>query len=169
MPTTIQQLTAADAAHLKPFRLHSLRSQPDAFHSTADEWDKPLGEFEEMITSNPHFAAFNDAGEIVGLAILGVTARPKRQMRHKCEIWSVFVNETARRQGLARKLVEACIAEAKSLGYDAILLTAAAHLTHVVVLYESLGFRIYGTEAGMVRLLDGREINNHLMELQLNP
>jgi ribosomal protein S18 acetylase RimI-like enzyme len=169
MSIMIQILQTEDAARLKPFRLHALAAQPDAYHSTSAEWDKPLTEFEDMIRSNPHFAALADDGQIVGLAILGVTARPKRQMRHKCELWAVFVSEHMRGQGIARQLVEASITEARRLGYEAILLTASTHLTHVVKLYESLGFRIYGTEHAMVKLLDGRVIDDHLMELRLNP
>jgi hypothetical protein len=37
-----------------------------------------------------------------------------------------------------------------------------------VKLYESLGFTIYGTERGMVKLTDGRYIDDHLMELWLD-
>ena len=99
--------------------------------------------------------------------MLTLEARQLRQMRHKCEIWSVFVDEAARGQRLARRLVSACIEEARRLGYEAVLLTASTHLHHVVALYESLGFRIYGTERGMVRLQDGRLIDDHLMELRL--
>ena len=36
-------------------------------------------------------------GELVGIAMLTLEARQLRQMRHKCEIWSVFVDEAAGR------------------------------------------------------------------------
>jgi ribosomal protein S18 acetylase RimI-like enzyme len=169
MSVTIRLLHTDDAERLKPFRLRSLAAQPDAFHSTAEEWDKPIADFQEMIRDNPHFAAVDADGSIIGTAILGITARPKRQMQHKCELWAVFVSEHARGQGIARQLVEACIAEARRCGFEAILLTASTHLTHVVSLYESLGFRIYGTERAMVKLIDGRVIDDHLMELVLSP
>jgi ribosomal protein S18 acetylase RimI-like enzyme len=163
----IRQLTADDAAVLKPFRLQSLRDQPDAYHSTAEEWDIPLERFEALIRDNPVFAAVDAEGALKGLAILGVTGRTKRQIRHKCEIWSVYTDPSARGQGVGRHLMETCIAEARRRGFEAIILTAATHLTHVVKLYESLGFVIYGTERGEVKMADGRYVDNHHMELRL--
>jgi ribosomal protein S18 acetylase RimI-like enzyme len=165
---SIRTLEPADAAALKPFRLQSLRDQPDAFHSTAEEWNIPVDRYQELISENPTFTAFAPDGRMVGLAILGITARPRIQTRHKCEIWSVYVDPAVRGQGIARSLMGACIAEARRLGFEAVVLTASTHLTHVVKLYESLGFTIYGTERGMVKLTDGRYIDDHLMELWLD-
>jgi ribosomal protein S18 acetylase RimI-like enzyme len=168
MHCTIRQLRLEDAAILKPFRLQSLRDQPDAYHSTADEWDIPLDHYEALIRDNPVFAAFSDDGSLKGLAILGITGRTKRQIRHKCEIWSVYTDPSVRGKGLGRRLMQACIAEARHRGYEAIILTVATHLTHVVMLYESLGFVIYGTERGEVKIVDGRFVDNHHMELRLD-
>jgi ribosomal protein S18 acetylase RimI-like enzyme len=168
MAFTIRLLTETDAAILKPFRLQSLRDQPDAYHSTAEEWDIPLERFEALIRDNPVFAAFRADGNMCGLAILGVTGRTKKQIRHKCEIWSVYTDPSMRGQGIARHLMQACIAEARRRGYEAIILTAATHLAHVVTLYESLGFVIYGTERGEVKMADGRYVDNHHMELRLD-
>ncbi|MGL4635188.1 MAG: GNAT family N-acetyltransferase [Beijerinckiaceae bacterium] len=168
MSTSIRLLTVEDAVEFKAFRLKSLRDAPDAFHSLPEEWDHPIAEIEKRIEKNRIFGAFTADNALVGIAMLALTARPIKQMRHKCEIWAVFVDETARGQGLARRLVERCIAEAKALGYEAAILTASTHLTHVVKLYQSLGFVIYGTERGMVKLLDGRVIDDHLMELRLD-
>jgi ribosomal protein S18 acetylase RimI-like enzyme len=165
---TLRLLTAEDAAAFKAFRLQSLRDAPDAFHTTPDDWDLPLVEYEKRIADNRVFAAFDSNGKTVGLAILALTPRAIRQLHHKAEVWAVFVDPSARGHGLARRLMETCIAEARSMGFEALILTASAHLTHVVKLYESLGFRIYGTERGMVKLAsDGRYIDDHLMELRL--
>jgi ribosomal protein S18 acetylase RimI-like enzyme len=167
MSFTIRQLTAEDAAILKPFRLQSLRDQPDAYHSTAAEWDIPLEHYEALIRNNPVFVAESADKAIKGVAILGITARTKEQIRHKCEIWSVYTDPSVRGQGVARKLMETCIAEARRRGFEAILLTAATHLSHVVALYQNLGFVIYGTERGEVKMADGRYVDNHHMELKL--
>lgn len=165
---SIRLLGPEDAEAFRPIRLRSLREEPDAFHSTAEEWDMPLEEFARRITDNRVFAAFDDRGSIVGTAMLALTARTLKRMRHKTEIWSVYVAPEARGRGLARALMETCIAEARRMGFEAVVLTASTHLTHVVRLYESLGFRIYGTERGMVKLTDGRLIDDHLMELRLD-
>jgi ribosomal protein S18 acetylase RimI-like enzyme len=167
MALTIRQLKAEDAAALKPVRLQSLRDQPDAYHSTAAEWDIPLEHYQSLIRDNPVFAATDATGAIFGIAILGITGRTKAQLRHKCEIWSVYTDPSMRGRGIARALMEACIAEARQRGYEAIILTAATHLTHVVKLYQNLGFVIFGTERGEVKMADGRSIDNHSMELVL--
>ncbi len=167
---SIRLLGPEDAEAFRPIRLRSLREEPDAFHSTAEEWDMPLGEFVRRIAENRIFAAFDATGAMVGTAMLALTARTLKRMRHKTEVWSVYVAPEARGHGLARALMQACIAEARRMGFEAIVLTASTHLTHVVRLYESLGFRIYGTEQGMVKMADGRLIDDHLMELRLlNP
>jgi ribosomal protein S18 acetylase RimI-like enzyme len=168
MTFLIRMLTPKDASILKPFRLKSLRDQPDAYHSTAQEWEVPLDRYEALIRDNPVFVAVEPEGTILGVAILGITARTKLQIRHKCEIWSVYTDPAVRGHGIGRRLVETCIAEARRRGYEAILLTASTHLTHVVRLYETLGFRIYGTERGEVKMADGRYIDNHHMELWLD-
>jgi ribosomal protein S18 acetylase RimI-like enzyme len=167
MQYPIRRLTAEDAAMFKAFRLHSLRDAPDAFHSLPEEWDLPLAMVVQRLSDNRIFGAHDPSGNLVGIAMLALTARSIKQMRHKCEIWSVYVDPSARGQGLARRLVKTCINEAKSLGFEAVLLTASTHLTHVVKLYKSLGFEIYGTERGMVKIRDGRYIDDHLMELRL--
>ncbi len=167
MTCTIRLITVDDAAAFKAFRLKSLREAPDAFHSTPEEWDHPLSEIERRIETDRCFGTFCAEGNLIGIAILARSARPLRQMRHKCELWAVFVDERARGAGLARRLVETCISEAITLGYEAILLTASSHLSPVVKLYQDLGFVIYGTELGMVKLMDGRVIDDHLMELRL--
>jgi ribosomal protein S18 acetylase RimI-like enzyme len=167
MDFTIRQLTATDAADFKAFRLQSLRDAPDAFHSLPEEWDLPLATVVQRIEDNRIFGAFSSMGQFVGIAMLSLTSRSIKQMRHKCEIWAVYVEQAARGHGLARRLMEVCIAEAKSMGFEAVVLTASTHLIHVVKLYQSLGFTIYGTERGMVKLLDGRYIDDHLMELRL--
>jgi ribosomal protein S18 acetylase RimI-like enzyme len=167
LPFTIRLLTARDAAAFKAFRLQSLRDAPDAFHSLPEEWDLPLETIVQRIEANRIFGAFDGGGAFAGIAMLALTARAIKQMRHKGEIWSVYVDPSARGKGLARQLMERCLAEARALGLEAVVLTASTHLTHVVELYESLGFTIYGTERGMVKLLDGRVIDDHLMELRL--
>jgi len=168
MAYEIRLLAPSDAAAYRPFRLASLAAAPDAFHSTPEEADGSVGDFEQRISDNRIFGAFDHQGRLVGTAMLALNARPLRRMRHKCEIWSVFVEPDARGHGLARRLVGRCIEEARHLGFEAVVLTASAHLTHVVALYESLGFTIYGTERGMVKSDDARLIDDRLMELWLD-
>ncbi len=63
--------------------------------------------------------------------------------------------------------MEACIGEARALGYAAIVLTVTAHNAEAVQFYQSLGFTIFGTERDKLRLADGRSIDDHMMQLDL--
>jgi ribosomal protein S18 acetylase RimI-like enzyme len=166
-PFTIRLLAPEDAAILKPFRMQALHDGQDAFHSSPEEWERPLAEFAARIAAGRTFAAFDGSGAMVGMAMLATDARPQIKLRHKAEIWSVYVAGAARRHGVARRLMEACIAEARRLGYEAVVLTAVASNPHVVAFYERLGFRIFGTERRKMKLPDGSYRDDHSMQLDL--
>jgi ribosomal protein S18 acetylase RimI-like enzyme len=163
----VRLLAPDDAAILKPFRLRALEDGADAFHSSPDEWDRPLEDFASFIATERVFGAFDGDGALKGMAVLALSPRGRRKTRHKAEVWSVYVAGEARRSGVARLLMAAVVAEARMLGLEALVLTATARNTHVVRFYESLGFRIYGTEPRMVKLPDGTYLDDHLMQLDL--
>jgi ribosomal protein S18 acetylase RimI-like enzyme len=163
----IRHLIPEDASRLKTFRLLALTDGMDAFHSSPDEWDKPVEAFATFIATEQVFGAFDEADNLVGMAVLALSGRARRKTRHKAEIWSVFVVREARRLGLARRLVEACIGQARELALEALVLTVTARNAEVVRFYESIGFRIFGTEPRMVKLPDGSYLDDHYMQLDL--
>jgi ribosomal protein S18 acetylase RimI-like enzyme len=164
---TIRLLDEDDAGRLKPFRIQALTDGYEAFHSSPDEWDLPLDAFRDLIRSGSIFAAFSADGEMSGMAMLGTSARTRRKLRHKCELWSVYVAPEARGAGLARRLVRHCIDLARELGYEAIVLTVTSHNAPALALYESLGFVAYGVEKRHLKLDDGRYLDDVLMQLDL--
>ncbi len=167
MSYAVRRLTARDAEVLKPFRIAALIDASDAFQSSPEEWDLPLDAYRDFVGEQHAFGVFDGDGALVGLAVLGLTARDRRKTRHKAEVWSVHVAASHRRKGVARRMMEACIAEARARGFEALVLTATARNAHVVRFYESLGFRIYGTEPRAMRLPDGTYLDEHLMQLDL--
>jgi ribosomal protein S18 acetylase RimI-like enzyme len=163
----IRLLDEADAERLKPFRIRALTDGYEAFHSSPDEWDVPLDAFRDLIRSGHIFAAVADGGALRGMAMLGTSARTRRKVRHKCELWSVYVAPEACGRGLARRLVQRCIDLGRALGYEAIVLSVTSQNTPALARYESLGFVTYGVEKRHLKLDDGRYLDDVLMELDL--
>ena len=164
---TIRVLTAADAPAFLALRQRALRDHPEAYHSTAEEWEVPVAHAEARLAENLVFGGFSD-GVLVGIVTLALAARPGRKLRHKAEIWNVYVDPAQRGTGLARRLMQDAIAEARRRGLAAIVLSVSAGNLPALRLYESLGFRVFGVEPGAVRLPDGRSLDDVLMQLDLD-
>jgi ribosomal protein S18 acetylase RimI-like enzyme len=164
---SIRVLTVADAPAFLALRQRALRDHPEAYHSAAEEWDVPVSQAEARIAENLVFGGFSD-GVLVGIVTLALSARPGRKLRHKVEIWNVYVDPAQRGTGLARRLMQDAIAEARRRGLSAIVLSVSAGNLAAFRLYESLGFRVFGVEPGAVRLPDGRCFDDTLMQLDLD-
>lgn len=150
---TIRQLGAEDAGGFRALRLKALVSAPTAFASSYEE-DAALTD--EMLRArlvaapSAVFAAF--AGEeMVGMAGFAALSGPKR--RHRGLLWGVFVEADQRGRGIARRLVEQIVAHARQ---HVLVLEAGVTSGNDSArgLYESLGFRHYGTLSKALRIDD---------------
>jgi ribosomal protein S18 acetylase RimI-like enzyme len=165
---TIRRLTPADAAEFKRVRLLGLAQLPDAFTSTVADWDLPVENYVERIENARVFGAFAaDDRTLLGHVVLATHFGQGEKTRHKCEIWSVFVADEARRSGAARAMLAAAIETARALGYEWLKLQVAEHNTPARRLYESLGFEAFGLERDYLKLADGRLVNEVYMQLRL--
>lgn len=106
-------------------------------------------------------------GRLVGTVIVALTARARLKQRHKTEFWSVYLVPEHRGSGLARAMLERAIAEARTLGFEAAVLTVVSHNAGAIRLYGSLGFVPYGLERQALKLPDGRYCDEVLMQLDL--
>lgn len=92
-----------------------------------------------------------DGGKLAAVAGLRRVERVKR--RHIALIWGVYVTPSARGRGLARALLEAAIATARTWeGVTHLQLSASEKSTAARRLYESLGFVAWGVEPGAMRI-----------------
>jgi len=65
----------------------------------------------------------------------------KRLLDGTCELKRLYVRPSARRGGTGRALVEATVARAHQLGYQALRLDTLPSMAAARALYASLGFR----------------------------
>src|SRR5450631_1703522 len=144
----IRLLTPGDAGVFRAFRLGALKECTTAF--TADyetNLGRPLSHFAAQIQSAPDnfiVGAFRNL-ELVAMAGFYRSEGPK--LRHRGNIWSVYVAPDLRRSGLGRKMLHEVIARARSLdGMIQIHLSAVADNMSARSLYLNCGFEIVGRE-----------------------
>ncbi|WP_369869724.1 N-acetyltransferase family protein [Achromobacter sp. AONIH1] len=144
----IRRLTPTDAAPLRQLRLDALRETPEAFGSSyEEEHTLTLDDIRAWVATdieNAMFGVFID-GALAGMT--GVGRQHRLKMRHKAQIWSVYVAPAARGRGLARRLMLAAIDHAGGMrGVRQLQLSVTAGNLAARALYESLGFAEYGVE-----------------------
>jgi ribosomal protein S18 acetylase RimI-like enzyme len=164
----VRKLVPSDAEAFQAVRLQALREDPIAFASSyEEERDLPLATIAERLVATDDRAI---VGAFDGPLLVGLAAWHREEMRklhHKGFVWGVFVKESHRGHGLARRLLEAVIALARRA--DGILLlnlTAYADNQRAIALYESLGFVIYGREPAAI-CVDGLLHDDVHMALRL--
>lgn len=163
---SIKRLGVAEAEAFRALRLRGLERSPESFNEDfATESAKPLAWYETIIAQQ-HVLGYFQGGELLGVVIVGAQAGCAK-MAHRHYLWGVYVDETARGQGLARKLMQAALeasaaeAEMVRLGVNALNLPAKT-------LYQSLGFTAYGYDERALKV-NGVYIDEILMMKYVRP
>jgi ribosomal protein S18 acetylase RimI-like enzyme len=164
----IRKLTPQDAPQFQRLRLIGLRSQPSAFASSyEEEKGRALAAIEAQLAESPDsaiFGAFTN-NELIGVVALG--REGMRKLAHKGYIWGMFVDAASRQQGVARRLMLQAIAMARNMpDLRQLNLGVNANNSAALRLYESLGFKVFGHEAGAL-LVDGAVHDEVHMSLPL--
>jgi ribosomal protein S18 acetylase RimI-like enzyme len=102
-----------------------------------------LQEYFAVAASASLTVAVDDAGEVLAVAALYPPGAPGRSVAGigEAEFARLAVAGRARRQGIARALVEGCDERARELGAEAVALWSRPYQTAAHGLYESLGYR----------------------------
>ena len=163
----IRLLTPEDASEYFEFRRQALESEPFVFLSspedpvgaTLEDVRRDLGRGPESVL----FGAFD--GALVGA--IGAYREPKLKAAHRARIWRLYVRPGARHRGIGRALLDAALDHARRrLGAVQVHLGVSAAAVPARKLYESAGFRCWGTEPRWLRH-GGREVDLHHMVLEL--
>ncbi len=163
----IRRLAAADVRPYRAVRLDALQRHPEVFGSSYEE-EAQLddAEFQRMISQPPNCTLGAFAGDaLVGIAGLVVPVRQKQ--RHKGIIVGVYVEASHRRHGLARRLIEELIVQARRSSLRVIELAVTVGNQPARRLYYRLGFRTYGIERFALAINDSY-LDEELMAMVLD-
>lgn len=112
------------------------------------------------------FGAF-EREQLVGIIRLSRYSGPNE--KHRAYLAGLYVLPSSRGQGCGRGLVRAALARAGHIGgIRRVNLTVVTQQEAAIRLYQSFGFRIYGTEQEAFSSA-GRFYDEHLMTLELGP
>ncbi len=163
----LRRLGRADAEIYRGIRLEALRSAPDAYGSTYQDWaDAPLPVFADRTDASVVLGAF-DTGALVGLSAM---ERDKGgNTRHRALVTAVFVRPAARGRGLAVTMIDELARIAVADGILQLELNVVTTNAVAIRAYERAGFRhvgryprallsggVFHDETVMIRMLDGR-------------
>jgi len=161
----VARLVASDAPRYRELMLEAYELAADAFTSTAEErarepiswWEKRIADASGLSES---FGAFDQAA-LVGTVALEYSAKPKTQ--HSALVIGMYLQHKHRGSGTAQSLLQAAIAAAASHpGIQVLRLTVTEGNESAVRLYQSAGFRAWGTEPQAIRTPNGFKGKVHM-------
>ncbi len=167
MPVEIRELAKGDAEDLLSLRRRALREEPFGFLSSPeDDVLSSLAAVRRSLGKAPDSITFGAAApELVGM--LGIYRAGHSKAAHKSHLWGMYVRPDFRRQGIGRRLLEAAIEHAHGLGGVTVVGLSVSETANAAKrLYESGGFRAWGTEPDALRV-DGCSAREYHMALSL--
>lgn len=144
----IGPLGMADLADYKALRDEMLLAHPEAFTSDAatDRRKEPADYLQRLGLDRPgggHFLLGARRGGVL-VGAIGCERDTRLKVRHVGHVIGMMVREGARRQGVGRGLLEACVAAAARAGLETLTLTVTEGNHAAIALYERSGFARYG-------------------------
>ncbi|WP_102029279.1 GNAT family N-acetyltransferase [Salirhabdus sp. Marseille-P4669] len=158
-----------DAKEYWELRLKALKNHPEAFGTSYQEAlnrENPIEQTKKNLTSEESitFGAY-DEEKLVGMVTLLCSSREKES--HKASIVAMYVDDDYRKNGIGRQLIFKAINTARRLKHvEQLLLQVVSANKPAIKLYESIGFKTYGTEPKALKI-DGKYFDEHLMILFL--
>jgi len=144
-----------------PYKLRTLQKKDNALvallvRDVLVEMGVPkVGSAYEDETLNDMFTAYNNPksryyvveheGEIIGC---GGVAPLDNFKGNVCELQKMYLRKEARRQGLGKRLINACLEQAKTFGYDGCYLETMPNMEAAQNLYLKQGFEYVDSPMG---------------------
>ena len=162
----VRLLLPTDAVAYRLVRLRALEESPPVFGSLPeDEPDLPETVARLAASDDRCFFGAFWGERLVGIVRLSRYEAPNE--KHRAYLGGLFVLPSFRRCGCGRALVQAALSRAANLpSIRRVNLSVVAHQEAAIRLYQSLGFRHYGTEQEAFSRA-ARFYDEHLMTLPL--
>lgn len=165
---TLRPLEEGDFPAFLNIQRDALRNAPEVFGSDYDWFDAlsilSKEQRYEKYMFFPHrylLGAFNGDGEIIGM--IGFSNDKNRsKVRHKGQIWGMYVVPEMRGKGLATQLVNSVVETAREIECELIQLSVGTRNVASYELYLRTGFSVYGTEARAMKV-DEEYVDEYLM------
>lgn len=154
----VRLLILEDANIFYQLRLRAVREETRSFMESEDEVIKKPAQ--DYFKNGWIAGAFID-GKLIGNA--GLFRFNGKKIAHKGRVWGVYVAPEARGQGIARRLINLLINEAQKAGLELIQISTDNTNQKTQMLYQSLGFALYGVEKHIMKLADGSYVDDVLM------
>jgi ribosomal protein S18 acetylase RimI-like enzyme len=150
----VRTLGPADAAAFHALRLRGLQEFPDAFASSFEE-EAPLAleEIAKRLEPRDDRAVFGSyAGDLL-CGVVGIQREGMAKLRHKAVLWGMYVAPEARRAGHGEALIRFALQHAwAKLQVAQVNLGAHTLNEDALRLYRKVGFEVFGTEVGSLRV-----------------
>ncbi|MBQ0945150.1 GNAT family N-acetyltransferase [Ideonella sp. 4Y16] len=161
----IRLLNPADAAGFRAVRLRGLTEEPAAFASSyEEECGRPLEATQAQLAPKADGAVFGAFEGDTLLGVVGLQRESMRKLAHKGVVWGMYVVPQGRGRGIARRLLAAALDHAWTQWQLAqVNLSAQTGNQAAVALYRSLGFEVFGTERGSMRVGDRVHDEHHMV------
>jgi ribosomal protein S18 acetylase RimI-like enzyme len=164
----IRLLTPGDASAFRALRLEALKECPSAFtadYETNARW--PLPQFAAQLQPDPDTFMLGAFRNVELIAMAGFYRSKGPKLRHRGNIWSMYVAPDVRRSGLGRQILRDVIALARTLdGVIQIHLSVVADNIGARTLYFKSGFKLVGHTPRAVHV-DGKYFDEELLMLAL--
>ena len=163
--TTVRVLTTDDAAELFRLRREALLDSPFSFTASPEE-ESTTSSVENVratLKRSPHSPVFGAFAGPRLVGMLGLYREPRRKAAHKVNLWGTFVTPEWRGKGLAKALLEAAVAYARTLeGVTDVQLGVTESAADARRVYERFGFKVWGTEPNAIRVQGRTECEYHM-------
>ncbi|WDZ77545.1 GNAT family N-acetyltransferase [Ensifer adhaerens] len=156
----IKHLEQGDVEIFRSIRLEALNREPQAFASTAADWERlSTEEWRERLTTNAVFVALDEDRP---LGIMGLMRERASRLAHRATIIMVYVRDEARGSGAAHHLLTHLTDHAHASGVRLLELVVRADNPTAIRFYAREGFHEIGRVPG--GMLDGDvEVDEILM------